>query len=173
MGSSKSVKADGVSNIPTELPKACGLTVLQELATVFRQVFKTRVIYVDWRRSIIVPIFKGKVCRRQCGKYRGVSLLLKPGKVFARVLLERKRPHLLVLDMPEQSGLTVDFFGVKVTPKKSTFDSILTLRVLIGHRREFRRPFYEAYIDFRKAFDSVHRGTLLEIVPWDLSKDPC
>ena len=76
--------------------KAGGVTLLQELAAVFRQVWKTRVIATDWRRSIIIPIFKGKGDRRKCSGYRGISLLAEPGLIFAKVLLGRIKPHLLV-----------------------------------------------------------------------------
>ena len=35
--------------------------------------------------------------------------------------------------------------------------------MLIERRKEFRQPFFRAYVDFRKTFNSVHRGT-----PWEL-----
>ena len=151
----KSGKAAEVYGIPAELLKAGGEAVLQEMAAVFRKVWKTCEIPPDWRKGIIIPIFKGKGDRRECGGHRGVTLLSVPGKAFARVLLDRTRAHLLVHQRPEQSGFT---------PKKSTVDRILALRVLIERRREFRRPFFGAYVDFRKAFDSVHRDTLWELL---------
>ena len=114
-------------------------------------IWKTCDIPPEWRRSIIVPLYKGKGDRRDCGNYRGISLLSVPGKIFARVLLDRIRPHLIQHQRPEQSGFT---------PKKSTVDRILALRVLIERRREFRKSFIGAYVDFRKAFDLVHRETL-------------
>ena len=147
----KSGRAAGVCNIPAELLKAGGDTVLRELVAVFGNIWKTCDIPPEWRRSIIVPLYKGKGDRRDCGNYRGISLLSVPGKIFARVLLDRIRPHLIQHQRPEQSGFT---------PKKSTVDRILALRVLIERRREFRKSFIGAYVDFRKAFDSVHRETL-------------
>ena len=48
-------------------------------------------------------------------------------------------------------------------PKRSTIDRILGLRVLIERRLEYQRGFIAAYVDFKKAFDSVDRRTL-----WDL-----
>jgi len=44
---------------------------------------------------------------------RGVTLLSVPGKVFARIILDRVGYHLLGHQCPEQSGFT---------PKKSTID---------------------------------------------------
>ena len=108
----------------------------------------------DWKRSIIVPIYKRKGDPKDCGNYRGISLLSVAGKMFARIILDRIRPHLLEHQRPEQSGFS---------PKKSTVDRILALRVLIERRREFRKPFLGAYVDFRKAFDAVHKGSLWKL----------
>ena len=49
------------------------------------------------------------------------------------------------------------------TPKRSTSDWFLGLRVLIERRLEYRRGFIAASVDFKKPFDSVDRRTL-----WDL-----
>ncbi|XP_069988579.1 uncharacterized protein [Penaeus vannamei] len=49
---------------------------------------------------------------------------------------------------PEQSGFT---------PGKSTIDCILALQVMVERRREFGRGLLAAYIDLKKAFDSVQR----------------
>ena len=144
-------KAAGVCGIQAELLKMGGGTVLRELAAVFQSVWTSCAIPADWRRSVIVPIYKGRGERRDCGNYRGISLLSVPGKLFARIILDRIRPHLIKHQRAEQSGFT---------PKKSTVDRILALRVLIERRREFRKSFIGAYVDFRKAFDSVHRETL-------------
>ena len=46
----------------------------------------------------------------------------------------------------------------------STVDRILGVRVLIKRRREFYQIFFVAYVDFRKAFYSVQRGTLWELL---------
>ena len=84
-----------------------------------------------------------------------MTLLSVPSKVFARVLLNRVRSHLLAFQRPEQSGFT---------PKKSTTDRILALRVLIERRREFRQGLLAAYVDLRKAFDSVDRDVLWKLL---------
>ena len=48
-------------------------------------------------------------------------------------------------------------------PCKSTTDRILALRILVERRLEFRQGMLAAYVDLKKACDSVHRETL-----WDL-----
>ena len=41
--------------------------------------------------------------------------------------------------------------------KRSTIDQILELQVLIERRLEYRQGFWAAYVDFKKAFESVVR----------------
>ena len=82
-------------------------------------------------------------------------LLSVLGKVFARIILERVRYHLLEHQRPEQSGFT---------QKRSTLDHVLALRVLTERRREFRQGLLAAYVDLCKAFDSVNRDALWRIL---------
>ena len=77
------------------------------------------------------------------------------GKVFALIILKRVRHHLLEHQRPEQSGFT---------PKRSTIDRILALRVLTERRREFRQRLLAAYVDLCKAIDSVNRDALWRIL---------
>ena len=84
-----------------------------------------------------------------------MTLLSVPGKAFAQIILDRVRPHLLEHKRPEQSGLT---------PKRSTIDRILALRVLTERRREIRQGLLAAYVDLCKAFDSVNRDALWRIL---------
>ena len=77
-----------------------------------------------------------------------MTLLSVPGKVFAGILLERCRHHLLEHHCPEQSGFS---------PKWSPIDRILALWVLTECRREFRQGLLAANVDFCEAFDSVIR----------------
>ena len=80
---------------------------------------------------------------------RWITLLSILGKVFARLILNRIRDHLILTQRPEQAGFT---------PKRSTIDWILGLRVLIQHRIEYREGFLAAYADFKKVFDSLDRA---------------
>ncbi len=40
----------------------------------------------------------------------------------------------------------------------------MALRVLIERKREFRQKLFAAYVDPRKAFDSVHREALWRVL---------
>ncbi len=43
----------------------------------------------DWKKAIIVPLYKGKGSRSECSSNRGISLLSVPGKVYGRISNER------------------------------------------------------------------------------------
>ena len=84
-----------------------------------------------------------------------MTLFSVPGKVFARIILDRVCHHLFEHQRPEQSGFT---------PKKSTIDPILAFRVLAERRREFWQGLLAAYVYLCKAFDSVTRDALWRIL---------
>ena len=82
-------------------------------------------------------------------------LLSVPGKVFAQIILDGVHHHLLEHQRPEQSGFT---------PKMSTIDRILALRVLTKCRRVFRQGLLASHVDLCKSFDSVNRDALWRIL---------
>ncbi len=151
----KDEKAPGVCGIHAEMLKTGGDAALSWLHTLVCAIWRTETIPTDWKKGLVVPIWKGKGDAKECNNYRGITLLSVPGKVFARILLNRVRQLLLAHQRPEQSGFT---------PKRSTVDRILALRVLIERMREFDRGLLAAYIDFRKAFDSVSRDALWRVL---------
>ena len=151
----KGGKAAGICNISAELLKAGGDAMIRGLHAVLSAVWRSGTIPPDWKRGLVVPIWKGKGDRQDCNNYRGITLLSVPGKVLAHILLTRIRCHLLKHQRSEQSGFT---------PGKSTTDRILALRVLMERRREFWHGFLAAYVDLKKALDSVHREAVWSIL---------
>ena len=53
----------------------------------------------DWKTSVMVPIYKGKVDVTNCDAYRGVNLLEHGIKIVERVLEKRIRALVEVDDM--------------------------------------------------------------------------
>ena len=97
-------------------------------------------------KAIIVPLFKNKGSKLDCGNYRGISLISVPSKVFMRVLLNRIRPKIEEKLREEQAG----FRG-----GRSTVDQVFALRQILEKRWEYALPVYCAFIDLEKAYDSV------------------
>ena len=59
----------------------------------------------DWKRGLVVPIWKGKGDSQDCNIYRGITLLSVSGKMLAHLLLMRVSSHLLKYQRPEQPRL--------------------------------------------------------------------
>ena len=97
--------------------------MLMSLHAVLCSVWNTGIIPTDWKRGLVVPLWKGKGDCQDCNDL--VMLLSVPGKVFALIILDRIHYNLLEHQRPEQSGFS---------PKRSTIDRILALRVLTKRR---------------------------------------
>ncbi|KAK2160295.1 hypothetical protein NP493_1657g00052 [Ridgeia piscesae] len=91
-----------------------------------------------------------------CGNYRGISLLSIAGKILARILLNRLSTHIPPEVLPEtQCG----FRG-----RRSIVDMIFCLRQLQEKCIEQDRPLYMVFVDFSKAFDTVGRTELWQLM---------
>ena len=78
-----------------------------------------------------------------------------PGKVYSSVLLNRIKTAADEKIREEQAGFRSG---------RSCIEQIFTLRNIIEQCNEYRKPLHINFVDFQKAFDSVHRETLWSIV---------
>ena len=87
--------------------------------------------------------------------WRGITLLAVPSKVFCKILLGR-------IDEVIDNKLREEQAGFR--RGRGCIDQIFAIRNIIEQCIEWKMPLYINYIDFKKAFDSVHRETLWKIV---------
>ena len=73
-------KAPGICGIHVELLKAGGNAALVSLHAVLCSTWNTGIIPTDWKRGLVVPLWKGKGNRQDCNNYRGVTLLSVPAR---------------------------------------------------------------------------------------------
>ena len=86
---------------------------------------------------------------------RGISLISLVMKLYNRLLLNRLRPVIDPLLRINQNGFR---------QKRITVGQILALRRLLEGVKEKNLSCIMTFIDFRKAFDSIHRGKLMDIL---------
>ena len=64
MKSLKSGKAAGICGIAPEMLKAGGPRMIEALRIVFNIVWRTEVVPSDWKKAVIIPIYKNKGSKR-------------------------------------------------------------------------------------------------------------
>ena len=50
----------------------------------------------EWRRSVLVPLYKGKGDIKECGYYRGIKLMSHSMKLWERVIEARIRKEVTI-----------------------------------------------------------------------------
>ena len=144
-------KAAGLDNIPCEVWKTGAFN--SELLSFCNKVYNQH--HIDaWNKSCILP-FPKKGDLGLAKNYRGISLIPIAAKIYNRLLLNRIRPHVERILRPNQNGFR---------QKRSTVGQILTVKRIIEEVKAYNLPATLLFVDFSKAFDSIHRGKMKEIL---------
>ena len=108
----------------------------------------------DWCKGLIVKLPK-KGDLTNCGNWRGITLMPTAAKVMGKVIIKRISRGLDKKLRKEQAGFRSG---------RSTIEQIFVLRNIIEQLVEWNASLYICFIDYEKAFDSVHRETLWRIM---------
>ena len=105
----------------------------------------------EWRRSVLIPIYKNKGDTQCCGNYEyiGIKLMSHTMKIWERIIEARLR------DRVEISKQQYGFM-----PGKGTTDAMFALRMLMEKYREGQRQLHCVFVDLKKAYDKVPRKEL-------------
>ena len=145
----KEGKAWGDDNIAPEVLKQCDL---DQIVLDFCNNALLKGEKLDqWSTANIIPIPK-KGDLSEPMNYRGISLSSLVAKALNRMILNRLKPEIETILRRNQNGFR---------PGRSTAQQILVLRRLIEGVKSRKLPAVLTFIDFKKAFDSVHRGKML------------
>ena len=154
----KQGKAMGVDEIPSEILLLSKEKILRYLTKLFNKMFQIGYFPVRWGVAIIVPLYKSGD-KSQPGNYRGISLLSIPSKIFTSVINNR-----LYNWAENNNKINTEQAGFR--RNYSTIDHIYTLHCMVSNclYGNKRSKFYVAFIDFKKAFDTVRRDKLWQIL---------
>ena len=110
----------------------------------------------DLRDAIIITLYKNEGEKSDCSNYRGITLLSIAGKILARALLIRLIPSIAEEHFLEsQCGFRNN---------RSTTDMVFVLCQLQEKCREQNKAPYVTFVDLTKAFDTVSRKDLWQIL---------
>ena len=101
---------------------------------------------------MIVAIFKNKGSRKECGNYRGISLLSITGKALTTIMQNRLSTEVVETNVSEsQNGFRKN---------RGTVDMIFAARHIQEKCIEQNKGLFAVFIELNKAFDSVPREAL-------------
>ena len=143
-------KAAGPTGVVSEMMKAAGGFGSRWMTDLINNIVKESCIPDDWRKSILVPVYKGTCDPLVCGSYRAIKLLEQPMKVIEC--------------WKRGSDVRCQVFGFM--PGKGTTDAIVIMRQVQEKHQSKKKKLYYAFVDLEKAFDRVPR----EVVRWALQK---
>ena len=124
---------------------------MEFLVNFFNRLLQGKKMPDEWRRSVLVPLYKGKGDIKECGNYREIKLMSHTMKLWERIIEARIRKEVKI---DEQQ------FGFM--PGRSTTDAIFCVRMLLEKSTEGQKAVHCAFIDLEKAYDRVPREELWE-----------
>lgn len=148
----KTGKSAGEDGIVSEVLKYCDLDDI--ILKYANQLIINGEKPQQWSDINIIPLPKSGDLGLT-GNYRGIALSAVVAKVVNKMILLRIQPKLDPLLRPNQNGFR---------PSRSTTTHILALRRIIEGVKRNHLPATIVFVDFSKAFDSVHRGKMLKIL---------
>jgi hypothetical protein len=108
----------------------------------------------EWKQSIIVPIYK-KGDKTSCSNYRDISLLPTTYKILSNILLSRLTPYAEEIIGYHQCGFRRNL---------SATDHIFCIRQILEKKWEYNEAEHQLYKDFKKAYDSIRREVMYNIL---------
>ena len=148
----KNNKSSGLDNIPTVLWKD---PIFLDLLLYFcNHTFENLHPPSPWLTGGIIPVPK-KGDLTQASNYRGITLMPIAAKIYNKLILNRITPFLDPLLRRNQNGFRKG---------RSTLSQILSIRRILEEMRKLNKEAILCFVDFKKAFDSISREKMFEIL---------
>ena len=155
LGNLKSGKAAGPDEILGEYLKLFGENFEDILLRLVNVIFYEQIYPSQWTLNFLKPIFK-KDSSKDPDNYRGLAIGSTFSKLFSFILLKRLIEFIDIkkLISPGQIGFMKG---------KGTSDHIFLLQTIVEKVvKKNKKKIYTAFIDFKKAYDTVNRKLLMK-----------
>ena len=143
-------KASGADQITAEMLKADIEQTSKEMKRIFDLIWEKEKIPTQWTKGLICKIPK-KGNLQECGNWQGVTLLPLASKVLSKMIINRIQTGVDSSLRKEQAGFRAG---------RGTVFQIFILRNILEQVSEWNATLYVHFVDFEKAFDSIHRDSL-------------
>ncbi|XP_072025104.1 uncharacterized protein [Amphiura filiformis] len=155
----KNNKSPGIDTITNELLKNGGESLCNSILKLFNQLLIFESIPDEWNKGIIIPIYK-KGSKNDLNNYRGITLNSCVSKVFNRLISK------VISSFLDDNDILTEIQGGFRKDHRCE-DHILTVKSITATRLAEGKNTYMAFLDFRKAFDTVWRDKLL-LTAWNI-----
>ena len=149
----KNNKSPGLDNIPAMIWK--DRSFHNTLLSICNTTYSEHVAPSAWLTSGIVPLPK-KGDLTCPSNYRGISLTSLAAKIYNKMILNRLVPFLDPILRKNQNGFRRG---------RTTKAQVLSLRRIIEEMRNHNKDVTLCFVDFKKAFDSINRDIMFQILP--------
>jgi hypothetical protein len=108
----------------------------------------------QWKEPTVVPIHK-EGDKTDCSNYRGISLLSTSYKILSNILLTRLTPYADEIIGDHHCGFQCN---------RSATDQIFYIQQILDNKWEYNGTVHQLFIDCKKAYYSVRREVLYDIL---------
>jgi hypothetical protein len=147
-------KSPGIDQIPAELIKAGGRIIRSEIHKISISIWNKEELPEEWKESVIVLIYK-KGDKTDCCSFRGISLLSTTYKILSSILLSSLTPY---------AEEIIGYYQCGFRRNRSATDHIFSIRQIFEKKWEYNEAVHQLFIDFKKAYGSVRREVLYNIL---------
>ena len=131
-------KTAGPTGVVSGMIKASGGFGTMWMTGLINNIVKECCIPDDWRKSILVPVYRGRGDLLVCGSYRGIKLLKQPIKVLERFWI--------------RCQVSIDNMLFGFMPGKGITDAIFIMQQVQEKHQAKKKNLYYAFVDFRRHF---------------------
>ena len=145
----KKGKAARPDELLIEVWKCMGQMGIRFLTRLLNRLLMGERMPEEWRRSMLITIYKNKGDAQCCGNYRGIKLMSHTIKVWERIIEARLRNRV---------EISKKHYGFM--PGNGNTDAMFALRMLVENYREGQRELHCVFVNLEKAYDRVPRKEL-------------
>jgi hypothetical protein len=148
-------KTSGYDKISSKMLKISATFIAIHLVALINLIIFSSLYPLNWKKSKIVPIFKGNGKRQDYNNFRPIAIQSVISKVFERLLFKQIFAYL------EKNHILSPYqFGFK--PKNSCTDALLAIKKQIFDARNNNEYVCVFVLDLKKAFDTINHKFLIK-----------